>query len=58
MLRKRQEKIVFEALKLYMDKAYNRVSWNFLKIALTKMDFSNNMGGLCYGVAPLSLIGS
>lgn len=41
-----------------MDKAYNRVSWNFLKIALTKMDFSNNMGGLCYGVAPLSLIGS
>lgn len=41
-----------------MDKAYNRVSWNFLKIALTKMDFSNNMGGLCYGVASLSLIGS
>ena len=38
--KKKHHKIGYGALKIDMSKAYDRVNWNFLKVVLLSMNFS------------------
>ena len=38
--KKKRHKIGYGALKIDMSKAYDRVNWNFLKVVLLSMNFS------------------